>query len=178
MNLFYFLSEWKKKKNSQLTEEVINCLWRLSVHFTLKQQCRRQSCERTLLKRIKPVECTYLLDTAVYQVKQYCVDWFFWIIFDIIHKDLEMVPEIKTQLGNKDFGAAWWFNCETDMDANSSDGSSSGNWTSGDQTFTATTLMKVTTVLIMYCTPIIIGKFCTVYIDCAKWQSQPLLTLC
>ena len=45
------------------------------------------------------------------------------------------------------------------MDANNTDGHVNSNGTSDNQMFTATTLMKVTTVLIMYLTPIIIGKF-------------------
>ena len=44
------------------------------------------------------------------------------------------------------------------MDANNTDGHVNTNWTSDNQMFTATLLMKVTTVLIMYLTPIIIGK--------------------
>ena len=44
------------------------------------------------------------------------------------------------------------------MDANNTDGHVNSNWTSDNQMFTATLLMKVTTVLIMYLTPIIIGK--------------------
>ena len=45
------------------------------------------------------------------------------------------------------------------MDVNNSDGSVNSSWTSDNQIFTATLLMKVTTALIMYLTPIIIGKY-------------------